>query len=79
MITLFKCLVTAKKSFMSNKRLLNAKISPGHQVYKVIHTHHMDNFKQLTLNEKSIELLYECFKRIDTDNNGYICKYVPMY
>ena len=27
MITLFKCLVTAKKSFMSNKRLLNAKIS----------------------------------------------------
>ena len=46
MITLFKCLVTAKKSFMSNKRLLNAKISPGHQVYKVIHTHHMDNFKQ---------------------------------
>ena len=72
---LLKCFGYAQQKILSNKAILSSKISPHHVVYKVATPEAMKDFRQLRLNEKSIELLYNRFKCIDRDGNGYACKY----
>ena len=70
-----QCLRDTHQKMLPNKALLSSKISPHHVVYKVVTPEAMNDFRQLRLNEKSIELLYNRFISIDRDGNGYACKY----